>query len=124
MDVRRFQTLDLITINAWYARRGLRTLHERELSQAGFIVPGVAAVFLYGTDSNFAFIENLISNPDRAPGVRKEAIDMLVDATEKEAKALGYDRILFLSEHKQVFDHGKRHGFEFVTILNLYKKEI
>lgn len=50
-------------MNSWCAARGLAPVDSHTLPQLGVIVPGVAAGFLYRTDSSLGFLDGFISNP-------------------------------------------------------------
>jgi hypothetical protein len=43
--IRKYTTEDLVTINTWYAGRGMEVLTSDVLPKQGLIVPGVAALF-------------------------------------------------------------------------------
>ncbi len=62
-----------------------------ELPDMGFIVPGVAAMFLYEVNANWCFLEHAITmrhHPDR-----QEAIHALVQGLMVEAKELGFVKV-------------------------------
>ncbi len=93
------------------------------LPSTGRIVPGVAAAFLYKTDSRVGFIENLISNPDANPGVSSEAIDLCVLAIAEEARRLGFEFLWGSTFIPGVVERAKRLGFvarpERLTLITL-----
>lgn len=63
---------------------------EEQFPNTGFIIDGIAAYFLYSTDSNVCWLENMISNRGVEKSILVEALDILVDEILKEAKVLGF----------------------------------
>ncbi len=62
-----------------------------ELPDTGYIVPGVAAMFLYGVNANWCFLEHAITqkgNPSRAV-----AIHELVERLMGDARDLGFAKV-------------------------------
>jgi hypothetical protein len=64
---------------------------QDELPETGYIIPGLAACFLYETDSNWCFLEHAIVG-HRVPG-HTEAITEIVKALVADAKSLGYVKV-------------------------------
>lgn len=123
--IRQYTEQDIEDINHWYNLRGELRLPRDLFPEFGFVEPGVAAVFLYRTDAGFAFLENLITNPDAGLYPRIEAVKRVIDAGIEKAKALGVPRVLFLTEKSSVEAYMKRtFGFEFRKRYNLYQKEL
>lgn len=50
----------------------------------------ICAGFLYYTNSNMAWIEFIVSNPDYKESDRAEAIKLLIDSISEKAKDLGF----------------------------------
>jgi len=88
-DVRRFRSGDFDEVAAWWEHNG-RKLEQGDLPQLGFIAPGLAAGFLYLTDSNVAFADGLLSNPKAPILARARAASVIVDRLTEEAKACGF----------------------------------
>lgn len=63
---------------------------EHQFPKTGFIVDGVAAYFLYSTDSSCCWLENMIANKKTDPDVRDKALQMICEAILAEAKKLGF----------------------------------
>lgn len=88
------------------------TVASSLLPKTGRIVPGKAAIFLYKTDSDVGFIENLICNKEVDKQSASEAIDACVTAIEKDAKTMGI-KVLHCST--TIFEVAKRasltHGY-------------
>ena len=78
MEVRPFTESDLPEFNRWLALRGMLPLRRSSLPRMGRIVPGVAAGFLMQTDTDRAFLEPLLTNPEAPPNQRNDAINEIV----------------------------------------------
>jgi len=90
MTVRRYEREDFDQIANW-AREGYGTdYEEHQFPETGFIVDGVAAYFLYQTDSSICYLENLISNPKADVELKAKGITLVVDALLEEAKEQGF----------------------------------
>ncbi len=79
--------------NAWQLARGRKPAHvsmHSLFSDTGFVVEGVAAAWLYTTNSRMAFLENLVANPDVDVETRSKGIDLVVAAVIAEAKRQGF----------------------------------
>src|SRR5712692_7696099 len=63
LHMRRYESSDLAEMNEWYARRGMAPMDPAHLPTIGYIEPGVAAGFMYVTDSKLVFLENYVANP-------------------------------------------------------------
>lgn len=79
MEICEFKPEDLDEINEWYKSRGLPKFLRSMAPKTGFIVHGVAAVFVYMTDSSIAIIEGLVSNPEVEKSERRAVIRNLVN---------------------------------------------
>lgn len=89
MQARRFESKDFAQIKAWAKEYGAE-YDEKLFPKTGFIVDGVAAYFLYATDSHVCFLENLIANPKASRDDRDAGIDLVLRETLKEAKERGF----------------------------------
>lgn len=88
LEVRPYEQKDFEQVKSW-ARHG--TTYESDLLPVtGFIVDGIAAYFLYETDSKVCWMENLIARKDSDPEERRKAIGMIIDSLLIEAKRKGY----------------------------------
>lgn len=89
MNVRRYEPKDFEQIKAWGEQWGAE-YDEAQFPQVGFIVDGVAAYFLYSTDSVCCWLENMVTNREAEKEERKRALDLIVDAILSEARSLGF----------------------------------
>ena len=111
MKLRKVVKEDLLSINSWYVKRSLPALSADILPEIGLIAPGVAALFIYQTDSSMAMIEGLIANPDATARDRAEAINQLIDTCVDYAHLLGYTQVIGLTRDAGTYKRVKRHGF-------------
>jgi hypothetical protein len=103
-------SLHLKMIASWYEKRGMG-FDERFLSPSGSVVEGIAAQFLYKTDGNICFLENLIANPDTDPEERDKAIDDVVKSNIKIAYNCGYNFIIGTTQLLTVAKRAEKLGF-------------
>lgn len=90
MIARRYEPSDFEQIKAWAKEGWNRDYEADQFPKTGFIVDGLAAYFLYSTDSSVCFLENLISNKSADQNQRREAVDLVTKAIIKEAQDLGF----------------------------------
>lgn len=81
--------MDFAQICEW-AKEYDTTYEDHQFPETGFIVDGLAAYFLYSTDSSVCFLENLISNKLADKVARGTAIKLVIDAVLTEAKRMGF----------------------------------
>ncbi len=89
MICRRYKPEDFTQIKEW-GEKWDAEYNEDQFPSVGFIVDGVAAYFLYSTDSSVCWLENMVSNRGIDEKTRDQALGLLIDAILKEAKTLGY----------------------------------
>jgi len=77
----------------------------------GFIVPGVAAGFVYETDSDLAALDGWVTNPEAPWATRKEALTLLEGRAVEFARELGFKRIVALALPSISRWLCNRHGF-------------
>jgi len=110
--MRKFTIADLPEVNSWYRARNLPEVPAEALSLTGFIEPGVAAGWMYSTDSAIALCESYISNPEAAPVLRHHAMDEITAAIIEEAKTHGFKWVIAYSTATDLNARGtEKHGF-------------
>jgi hypothetical protein len=109
--MRRFQPSDLPELNSWYENRGLPPLDGCVLSTIGLIEPGVAALFLYGTDSSVAMLEGLVTNAQAEPTARNRAINEMIIKLLDQARELGFTKVIGLTQDPGTFKRVQQLGF-------------
>ena len=72
----------------------------------------IVSVFLYLTsNSNWAWLEWLVSNPNYREKDRKEAIELLISKTEEETKKLGFKFMLTIGRNKSLIESHRKLGW-------------
>lgn len=94
MAVRPYEPKDLDTINRWYAAHGKQAVTDDLLPATGVIVDGVAAGFLYSTDSAIAVLDGFVTCPDAPLRQRFEALLGIIDQLTTTAKENGARRVV------------------------------
>lgn len=89
MTVRRYEEKDFAQVREWGRQWGAE-YDKDQFPEVGFIVDGVAAYFLYQTDSCCCWLENMVARRDVDQMTKARALDLLVDAILAEAKTLGF----------------------------------
>ncbi len=97
----------------WLRMRG-ESASPEALPKTGYIVPGVAAGFLYRTDSSIAWIDSLVASKERTREERSQALDAIVEALRQEARRAGFKSILGYTLQPVVVDRALRLGWEYV----------
>ncbi len=87
--IREFQSGDYPEICGWFKAHGLSCPDLSHLPVHGFIVPEIAAGFIYMTDSTISILDCFISNPHSDDKRRDMAIDLIVLNLAKHAKIKG-----------------------------------
>lgn len=90
MTVRKYEPEDFEQIQEWGAQWGA-VYNEDQFPITGFIVDGIAAYFLYQTDSSICWLENMISSRGVDPVTKNKALELLTDAILNEAYELGFE---------------------------------
>lgn len=106
--IRPYCASDYPTIQRWWKEHGMDPYPESRLPKHGFIVPGVAAVFFYCTDTDTAILEYCVSNPDAPRGEVYEAIAAITEACQKKAGELGYTQMYLLTHVSGIIEFAKK----------------
>lgn len=94
--IKQYEPSDYEEIMSWMLRRNKEKIHPNMLSEHGFVDVGNAAIWLYGTDSDFCYLENLIANPDSTD--RDGAIKRILEVAMDTGKKLGYKFCLSVTD--------------------------
>jgi len=98
--IRKYEKKDYEKVMTWLTKRGQKKIHPDFLSEHGLIVPEKAVVWIYMTNSDACYIENLITNPDEAE--RGKWIKLLLDSAIKFCRDSGYKFILAVTGNETV----------------------
>lgn len=113
--IRNYTDADYPMLVNWWKEQKWPVIPKASLSNLGYIsyqnnLP-TAAAFLYTTNSNLAWLEWMIANPQYDWETRQEAIYELIDHISEEAKKQGYS-ILFTSvSNKRLMEKYVNKGF-------------
>lgn len=100
--VRKYKPEDFHQIETWLKDRSMKVFHPRILPENGYIVDEVCALFLYKTDSDISYIENLITNPHSEQEYRNLCINAVIEACFSRATELGYKFVMGVTDNFQV----------------------
>ncbi len=118
--MRLFHSKDYPALVRWYKARGEEPPPFDTLPVVGLIVSGVAALFMYRTDSSVAILEGLIANPEASLRERSAATTALVEGLVKTAKEEGFRHVIASTKSEGVQRRASRLGFRstgrFVTM--------
>jgi hypothetical protein len=122
--IRAVVSSDIDTIRSWYNARNLEAPPRSYFPTLGFVVPGVAAGFLYATDTKVCFMEGFITNKDASSESRDWAIKAIAESLTDMAKCQGFHKILVLSTDQGIVARAKEMKFEEKGATQLLSKDI
>ena len=114
---------DMAELNKWHQGHGLGSIRAGALPQVGLVVPGVAAGFLYSTDSDLAFLDGYTTNPRATLRARSKAIDVITNGLVQFAHDVGFRQVLAYCKPSTARRAFKRHGFAILDSHVLAVKE-
>lgn len=110
MKVRKYDVVkDFETIRQWGREWGAE-YNDDQFPNTGFIVDGLAAYFLYQTDSDVCWLENMITKKGIEPFARSRALDLLVEACLQEAREQGFTVCYATTNIMSVAKRAQQHG--------------
>ena len=93
------------------------------IPDTGFIYPGVAAGFVYTTNTQVAIIEGYYTNPQSTKEERDTALNEITEALLRKITLLGVKYVKCDSCIPAVIERAKRFGFKDVgTFTSLFKE--
>lgn len=115
LETRLYQDSDYPMVAEWWRAWKWDVLPQECLPELGVIVSDgdtdICAAWLYRTDSAFALIEWVISNP-KAKKYRKQAISELIGCLCWHAEKLGFKAVVTMVSHPSLIANMERLGFE------------
>ena len=90
---------DYAQVAQWWEAQDFAPIAPECLPETGYIVNDCVAGFMYKTDSKFAWIEWIVSDPESNPLVRRASVPILVDTLVEAAREEGFTRIISSIEH-------------------------
>lgn len=124
MMMRPVDNLDLADLSRWYEARGQGRVRRDMLPHHGVMVPGVAAGFLYRTDSGICILDGYVTNPEAPVTKRAEALREITDFLLESARFGGASYCMALCKTRGVEKLARRNGFERVGVYALTGKEL
>lgn len=124
VEPRRFKKSDLNQVQEWAKARGAGEMDESLLSSTGMIVDGVAAGFLYLTNSRAAIIDGYISNPNSLKLERDQALNAITKGLLELARACGAKFIKCDSQLPAIQQRALANGFKSVGIYAVFTQEL
>lgn len=95
--MRPFVDGDMSEMNRWRAAWGMPALTRSQLPKFGVIEPGVIVAFLYVTDSDVGFLDELVSNPEASHEQRSQVFHGITEMLVCEARSRGITRLMALT---------------------------
>lgn len=122
--VERFEYEHWAPINEWFKERAAVCPPWHLLPRVGYVVPNVAAGFLYLADGGLGFLEHYISNPRMPLAKRKEALGAITEKLIVEAKAQGVKKLFALTNNKSIMGYCNQFEFTDNGTYQTYVKEL
>ncbi len=108
-------SLDLPDLNAWYAARGEPGWTADMVPPTGYIEPGVAAGFLFITNTTIALMEGMVTNPRADPAARDRALDEIAHLLLAEARQAPFGatirQVYLFTQIGAIERRALKHGF-------------
>lgn len=122
--MRPYASTDRADVVRWYAARGQIAPGADTLPRIGLIEPGVAAGWVYLTDSRLALLENYITNPAASATERNLALDEITGTLIAEAKAAGRTKIYALTTNESIAVRAMQHGMHDAGTFRVLELEV
>jgi len=110
--MREYKPEDYEQIMSWWVKRDKAPISPDLFSDLGFIVDGVAAVFLYTTNSKIAYLECMICNPDVDKSITDKALNDLTELCSEAARQMGYKALMATATNPNVIIRAVKNGFK------------
>ena len=118
MNIRYLNKDDYETIASWWKWWRWPVLPRETLpdnGESGYMIEknGIPIVsgFLYLTNSSVVLLEWIVSNPEYRQGDRKDAIELLINESEKFCKNMGITFIFSIGRSKHLMDTHEKLGW-------------
>lgn len=121
---RYFTIADLDEINYWYRLRDLQPVDDSLIPNIGFIVPKVAAGFLYKTDSAVCLFDGYITNPQSDKTTRDKALDAITAELISAAKDYGFQSTLAFTKVDAIKKRCEKLNFKAKPEYSLYMRAL
>lgn len=122
--MRAFKMTDLSECNSWCRARGIPEIEAASVPLHGYFEPMVGVGFLYLTDSNIAFIDGLLSNPEAESALRGSVLAAIGERLLEDAKELRVKHLILYTQHGNVSKWATSHKFKDCGEHRMYAKEL
>jgi hypothetical protein len=111
VNARHVTPEDLPVIQDWISSRNGDGPDDWVFPTIGRVVDGLAAGFLYRTDSGIGLMELFASNPAANPILSGHAIEEVADAIIEDAEEAGLRGLMIVTKHNGIEQCAKRRHF-------------
>jgi sugar phosphate isomerase/epimerase len=122
--MRPFAASDLPEVAGWYSARGFSGLRPGHLPKHGAIVPGVAAGWLYRTDSDVGLLDGFVTNPSAPLRERSKAVDAISSHLIELARHLGVRHLVAMCLSAGIHRRSRKLGLRPGGTVHLALKEL
>jgi hypothetical protein len=122
--VKRYRAEDYPDLVDLYQSHGLAAPSERHLPTIGLIAPGVAAGFLYLTDSTIGIIDNFVTHKQAEREARNAALDEIVRILLDAAKGADCSVVKCDTQIYAIKQRATAHGFDCVGSYQVFVRSI
>lgn len=106
---------DYEIVKGWWEKHSWPVIPKASLSSTGFIVKdgtnSVLAGWVYHTNSDIAWLEFVISNPEIKGEIRDQAFDLLFNVTSEYAKVNNFKNIFTSVKHPNLMKRLEKNQF-------------
>lgn len=122
--VKKYSSDDYSDLESMFQTWGMSAPNPDFLPKTGFIKKGLAAGFMYLTDSKIAIIDNFVCNKDSDKMERKECLNTITEMLVNEAMSLGIKLLKCDSNNSEIKNMAIGWGGKEVGSFDVFVKEI
>lgn len=122
--VKRYRPEDYADLVELYGSHGLPPPDPRLLPTIGLIAPGLAAGFLYLTDSAIGIIDNFVTHKQAEREARNAALDEIVETLVGAAKGADCDIVKCDTQLYAIKQRATAHGFDCIGSYQVFVRSI
>lgn len=111
-------------VNGWLKKYNHPEILFENLPKNKYYIPEEGAAGLMLTDTNVAYIDLLVLNPNVPESLREQVLLKLVTICEARAKELGYNVLCGITFIPSILERSARNGFSLHLNTNILIKEI
>jgi len=113
-NLRPYELSDHDMLADWWVKQGWPVIAPASLPKIGLVAMSdkpVCAGFLFQTDSNIAWSELIVADPESNIEDRDLCLDLLIIGLTKQAKFLGFGVVFTTLTHKRLIARYEKHGY-------------